>query len=61
MDDFVKDTMQIIEAIKKYKDKYGNTQIIDEYYQKHGSYNGIIEQLNGSEKQNCEKPYKNNS
>lgn len=61
MNDFVKDTMQIIEAIKKYKDKYGNTQIIDKYFQMHGSYNGIIEELNDSEKQNCEKTYKNNS
>ena len=50
--------MQIIDTIKKYKDKYGNTQIIDRYYELHGTYNGIIEQLNDSEKQDCEKPYK---
>ena len=51
MDDFIKDTMQIIEAIKKYKDKYGNTKIIDEYYQLHGTYDGIIEKLNNVQKE----------
>ena len=51
MNDFVKDTMQIIEAIKKYKDKYGNTQIIDEYYQLHGTYDGIIEKLKRVQKE----------
>ena len=52
MDDFVKVTMQIINTIKKYKDKYGNTQIIDEYYQLHGTYDGIIEKLNNDQKDN---------
>ena len=46
MDNFVEDTIQIIEAIKKYKDKHENTQLIDKYYQTHGTYTGIIEYLN---------------
>ena len=50
MDDFVKDTMHIIKAIKKHKDKYGNTKIIDEYYWLHGTYDGIIEKLNNAQK-----------
>lgn len=53
MDDFVKDTMQIIDAIKRYKEKYGNTQIIDKHYNMYGTYTGIIENLNNDEKQNC--------
>ena len=38
------------EIEKQYKDKYGNTQIIDEYYQLHGTYDGIIEKLNNDQK-----------
>ena len=39
-------SQDFIEAIKKYKDKHENTQLIDKYYQTHGTYTGIIEYLN---------------
>ena len=40
-----------IYAIQCYIDKHGNKQAIDEHYQKHGAYSGIVEYLNDIEKQ----------
>ena len=45
------EVMEIITAIKHYIDKTGNTEIIDQYYQTHGTYSGIVEYLNGVYKQ----------
>lgn len=51
MSDFANETMKIISAIQCYIDKYGNKSVIDEYYQKHDTYSGIVEYLNNIEKQ----------
>lgn len=51
MSNFANETMKIISAIQSYIDKHGNKEVIDVYYQKHGTYNGIVEYLNDIEKQ----------
>ena len=47
MKNFFNEVMQIIATIQHYIDKTGNTEIIDKYYQTHGTYSGIVEYLNG--------------
>lgn len=51
MDSFANETMKIISAIQGYIDKHGNADIIEKYYQEHGSYKGIVEYLEEVEKQ----------
>lgn len=46
--------MEIITAIQHYIDKTGSTEVIDKYYQTHGTYSRIVEYLNGIEKQKQE-------
>ena len=46
MKNFFNEVMQIIATIQHYIDKTGNTEIIDKYYQTHGTYSGIVEYLN---------------
>ena len=41
------EVMEIITAIQHYIDKTRSTEIIDKYYQTHGTYSGIVEYLNG--------------
>lgn len=55
MNNLAIETMEIISAIQSYVNKHGNKQIIDEYYQKHGTYSGIVEYLNDIEKQEQKK------
>lgn len=43
---FINDTMKIIYTIEKYKKQHGNIDIIQQYYQGHGSYSGIVEYIN---------------
>lgn len=38
--------MEIITAIQHYINKTGSAEIIDKYYQTHGTYSGIVEYLN---------------
>lgn len=47
MKSFSNEFMEIITAIQHYIDKTGSTEIIDKYYQTHGTYSGIVEYLNG--------------
>ena len=51
MDNMTNKTMRIISAIRQYIDKHGNKEVIDKYYQTHGTYSGIVEYLNVIEKQ----------
>ena len=44
--EFVRATMDKISAIKAYKEKYGEEDIIA-YYNAHGNYTGIEEYLKG--------------
>ena len=46
MKSFSNEVMEIITTIQHYIDKTGNTEIIDKYYQTHGTYSGIVEYLN---------------
>ena len=51
MNNFANETIEIITAIQGYIDKHGNADIIEKYYQEHGSYKGIVEYLEEVEKQ----------
>lgn len=51
MKSFSIEIMKIIAAIQRYVDRHGNIEIINKYYQTHGTYNGIVEYLNDVERQ----------
>lgn len=38
---FSENTMEIINAIKEYRDKHGDDGIVEKYYEEHGTYNDI--------------------
>lgn len=38
---FSENTMEIINAIKEYRDKHGDDGVVEKYYQTHGTYTGI--------------------
>lgn len=38
---FSENTMEIINAIKEYRDKHGDDGIVEKYYEEHGTYTGI--------------------
>ena len=46
MKSFSNEVMEIITTIQHYIEKTGSTEIIDKYYQTHGTYSGIVEYLN---------------
>lgn len=50
MNNFSNEVMKTIFVINDYINKYGNIEVIDKYYQTHGTYMGIIEYLNNLEK-----------
>lgn len=45
MNGFKEEASVIVSSILKYKEKYGNDDTIKEYYQTHGTFNGIVEYL----------------
>ena len=45
VEEFTESTMEIIRAIKQHKEKYGNENIIKQYYEENGTYSGIVEFL----------------
>ena len=38
---FSENTMEIINAIKEYRDKHGDDGIVEKYFEEHGTYTGI--------------------
>lgn len=57
MKNFANEVMEIITVIQHYIYKTGNIEVIDKYYQKNGTYSGIVEYLRDIEnqKENSEK------
>lgn len=39
---FSENTMEIINAIKEYRDKHGDDGIVEKYYEEHGTYTELI-------------------
>lgn len=55
-DKLTNEIMTTIRAIKEYKEKYGNTVEIDQYYKAFGTYKGIadyLQKLNKASSNNC--------